>query len=195
MDIYELQEIYKKDKLFVSYHSLAESDLNQLSLLLQKYKESDDRSKHAIVYPLEQLKSQVAETAWIYFIYQCKKLIDESQSKEMLISNKSNQYKDCIAYVVENDKKRNNFIVFPEILDSLNLTSLAFEKKNINAESFTNDIFDMMLESFLHVSVIKKRIEGFVKFSTFCEKYQIEQSLFNLISTANIPEQSAKKRL
>jgi len=195
MDIYELQEIYKKDKLFVSYHSLAESDLNQLSLLLQKYKESDDRSKHAIVYPLEQLKSQVAETAWIYFIYQCKKLIDESQSKEMLISNKSNQYKDCIAYVVENDKKRNNFIVFPEILDSLNLTSLAFEKKNINAESFTDDIFDMMLESFLHVSVIKKRIEGFVKFSTFCEKYQIEQSLFNLISTANIPEQSAKKRL
>lgn len=195
MDIYELQEIYKKDKLFVSYHSLAESDLNQLSLLLQKYKESDDRSKHAIVYPLEQLKSQVAETAWIYFIYQCKKLIDESQSKEMLISNKSNQYKDCIAYVVENDKKRNNFIVFPEILDSLNLTSLAFEKKNINAESFTDDIFDMMLESFLHMSVIKKRIQGFVKFSTFCEKYQIEQSLFNLISTANIPEQSAKKRL
>lgn len=195
MDIYELQEIYKKDKLFVSYHSLAESDLNQLSLLLQKYKESDDRSKHAIVYPLEQLKSQVAETAWIYFIYQCKKLIDESQSKEMLISNKSNQYKDCIAYMVENDKKRNNFIVFPEILDSLNLTSLAFEKKNINAESFADDIFDMMLESFLHVSVIKERINNFIKFSTFCEKYQIEQSLFNLISTANIPEQSAKKRL
>lgn len=195
MSIYELQEIYKKDELFVNYHSSAESDLNQLFLLLQKYKESDDHSKNTIVYTIEQLKSQVSEIAWIYFIYQCKKLIDESESKEMVISNKSNQYKDCIAYVVQSDRKHNNFIIFPEFLNSLNLTSLAFEKKKIRSESFKDDIFDMMLESFLHVSVIKERINNFIKFSTFCEKYQIEQSLFNLIPTDNTSEQSTKKRL
>lgn len=71
MDIYELQEIYKKDKLFVSYHSSAESELNQLSLLLQKYEESDEHSKLNMMYSLSCLRTQVADTAWIYLIYQC----------------------------------------------------------------------------------------------------------------------------
>ena len=75
------------------------------------------------------------------------------------------------------------------------MSSLNFEKKRISSESFIDDIFDMMLESFHHIIVIQKRIKDFVQFSTFCEKYQIEQSLFDLISSEHISEQSAKKRL
>lgn len=193
MNIYELQEIYKKDKLFVNYHSSAESELNQLSLLLHKYEKSDEHSKLNMMYSLSCLRTQVADTAWIYLIYQCKKLIDKSESKEIIISNESEQYKDCIAYMVENDKKLRNFIIFPEVLDGL--SSLNFEKKRISSESFMDDIFDMMLESLHHITVIQKRIKDFVQFSNFCEKYQIEQSLFDFISSDHISEQSAKKRL
>jgi len=175
MEIKELLEEYKKDELFMSFSPNAESEINDFSLLLEKAKklslEEYNDEKVLNSYLVDAARSKISETAWLYLINQCKKIIDDSEKKEMIISNKSFQYKNCIVYRIEDGKKK-HIIALPCALENLNMS---IENKEIKAGSFIQDIESIMLT--IHTDVVKNRIEHFIKFNSYCEKVNLEKLL------------------
>lgn len=176
MEIKELLEEYKKDELFMNFNPDAESQINDFSLLLEKaetlsLEEEYSDGKALNSYLVDTARMNLSETAWLYFMYQCKKIIDDSERKEIIVSNKSFQYKDCIAYSIEDGKKK-HIIAFPCSLENLNMS---INNKEIKARSFTKDIESIM--ETIHADVIKNRIENFTKFNSYCEKINLEKLL------------------
>lgn len=175
MEIKELLEEYKKDELFMSFNPNAESEINDFSLLLEKAKKlsleeySDEKVLNS--YLVDTARSKLSETAWLYLIHQCKKITDNSERKEITISNKSFQYKNCIVYRIEDGKKK-HIVALPCTLENLNMS---IENKEIKAGSFIKDIESIM--ETIHAYVIRSRIENFTKFNSYCEKINLEKLL------------------
>lgn len=175
MKIENLVEIYKEDELFMMFNPSAVLELQEFSLLLEKAKKlsleeySDEKVLNS--YLVDAARSKISETAWLYLINQCKKIIDDSEKKEMTISNKSFQYKNCIVYKIEDGKKK-HIIALPCALENLNMS---IENKEIKAGSFIEDIESIMLT--IHTDVVKNRIEHFIKFNSYCEKVNLEKLL------------------
>lgn len=185
MEIEELSELYKKDKLFTDFNVSAFSEIEDFSTLLEKYKYGDDKILYS--HLIDAARNKVCETAWLYFIHQCKKIIDGSENKEIVIINKSYKYMDCIAYIIE-EGKNNHIIAFPDLLINLNMS---IQSKEIKASTFLKDIENIMVT--IHRDVIRNRIENFTKFNSYCEKINLEKSLSKNINIEN--ESLIKKRL
>ena len=170
MKIEKLIEIYKEDELFIKFNPSAESELEEFSLLLEKSIETNDKN---LYFSKDMARMKACETAWLYFIYQCKKIIDLSEEKEITISNHSSQFKNGIVYALKENNNKHSLIVFPGAMkDNM---SVNIENKKIRADGFIEDIKNIM--PMFHVNIIKKRIEKFVEFSAYCEKINLEKSL------------------
>lgn len=191
MKIENLVEIYKEDELFMMFNPSAVLELQEFSLLLEKAKKlsleeySDEKVLNS--YLVDTARSKISETAWLYLIHQCKKIIDDSEKKEITISNKSFQYKNCIVYRIEDGKKK-HIIALPCALENLNMS---IENKEIKAGSFIEDIESIMLT--IHKDVVKNRIEHFIKFNSYCEKVNLEKLLSEKSPIQDI--ELTKKRL
>lgn len=184
MEIKELLEEYKKDELFMNFNPDIESEINNFSLLLEKAKKlsleeySDEKVLNS--YLVDTARSKLSETAWLYLIHQCKKITDDSERKEITISNKSFQYKNCIVYRIEDGKKK-HIVALPCTLENLNMS---IENREIKACGFIKDIQSIM--ETIHADVIRSRIENFTKFNSYCEKVNLEKLVSSMISQDSV---------